>query len=341
MILILKLVFNFILKKVSTNMLTKKRMIQSIAIFLVVCSLVITWQWFDSKEWLRDVGLLFHRPKWLVFMVSAYLASFLLKAAAWRIYAGQEVKFAVYFHAISYSLLVNHVLPIKVGDGVRTGLLMKNGGKSWEDALHSVAVMRLLDMLVLAGIGGIGIVRMGLPSSWMWVTLLVSGTAILATAHYLPVIRKFPFVVKHSVYFHLKMLSGKGLGILGLITFSWVLEAGVILAVTQIINLQLGSFSLVWANSMTIAGQIFHITPGGIGTYESTMSGSLALLGVDGKDAYRAALLSHTFKFLFAYALGGYSLLRMPLHLREMKAWISRVTSQTKSPSYNKVRKED
>ncbi|WP_189017473.1 lysylphosphatidylglycerol synthase transmembrane domain-containing protein [Paenibacillus marchantiophytorum] len=322
-------------------MLKKKQMIRFIAILLVVCSIILTWRWFDSKEWLSDVELLFHQPNWLAFMLIVYLASFLFKTAAWRIYAGQEVKFAVYFHAISYSLLVNHILPIKVGDGVRTGIFMKYGGKSWEEAVHSVAVMRLLDMLILAGIGGIGIVRMGLPSSWIWVTLLACSTVMLATAHYLPVIRKFPFVVKHSAYFQLKMLSGKGLVILGLITLSWVLEAGVIFAVVQMIGLQLGSMALVWANSMTIAGQIFHITPGGIGTYESTMSGSLALLGIDGKDAYRAALLSHTFKFLFAYSLGGYSLLRMPLHWREMKTWIRRVTGQTKSRSHSKVRKED
>lgn len=322
-------------------MFTKKQVVRWLAIILVVCSIVLTWQWFDSKEWIRDVEQLFHQRKWLVFMVVIYLASFLLKASAWRIYTGQEVRFAVYFHAISYSLLVNHLLPIKVGDGVRTGLLMKNGGKSWEDALHSVAVMRLLDILVLAGIGGIGIVRMGLPFSWIWVILLASGTVILATAHYLPVIRRIPLVVKHSANFQMKMLSGKGLIILSLITLSWVLEAGVIFAVAQIIGLQLGSISLVWANSMTIAGQIFHITPGGIGTYESTMSGSLALLGVDGKEAYRAALLSHTFKFLFAYVLGGYSLLRMPLRWREMKEWMNRVTGRTKLPLHSKVRKED
>ncbi|CAN7230487.1 lysylphosphatidylglycerol synthase transmembrane domain-containing protein [Paenibacillus sp. LjRoot153] len=322
-------------------MLTRKQVVRLIAFLLVVCSIFLTWRWFDSKEWLHDVGLLFHQPKWLIFIIIVYLASFLLKAIAWRSYAGKEVRLAVYFHAISYSLLVNHVLPIKVGDGVRAGLLMKNGGKSWEDAIHSVAVMRLLDMLVLAGIGGIGIVRMGLPSSWMWVTLLASGTVILATAHYLPLIRRIPAVVKHTSYFQLQMFSVKGLVILGLITFSWVLEAGVIYAVIHIIGVQLASVSLVWANSMTIAGQIFHITPGGIGTYESTMSGSLALLGVEGKDAYRAALLSHTFKFLFAYSLGCYSLLRMPLQWREMKVWISRVTSHTKSSSSSQVRKED
>ena len=119
-------------------MLKKKQVVRLIAILLVVCSIFLTWQWFDSKEWLRDVGLLFHQPKWLVFMVIVYLASFLLKTAAWRIYAGQEVKFAVYFHAISYSLLVNHVLPIKVGDGVRAGLLMK----AWREVMGGCAPFR-------------------------------------------------------------------------------------------------------------------------------------------------------------------------------------------------------
>lgn len=329
------------LKKVTTDMPTKQQIVRFMAILLVVCSMYLTWQWFDSKEWLRDVGLLFRQPQWLIFMFIVYLLSFILKAAAWRLYTGADVRFSIYFHAISYSLLVNHLLPIKVGDGVRTGLLMKNGGKSWADALHSVAVMRLLDMLVLASIGGVGIVRLGLPSSWIWVTVLAGGTVLLASAHYLPFIRKIPFVAKHSSYFHLNLFSGKGIVIIGLITLSWVLEAGVIFAVAHMIGLQVGTISLIWANSMTIAGQIFHITPGGIGTYESTMSGSLALLGVEGKDAYRAALVSHTFKFLFAYAVGAYSLIRMPLHWREMKAWIGRITDRKKPSSDGNARKDD
>jgi uncharacterized membrane protein YbhN (UPF0104 family) len=118
------------------------------------------------------------------------------------------------------------------------------------------------------------------------------------------------------------MLSGKGLFAVLLIALSWLLEAGVIYSVARMLALQPGGAALVWANSMTIAGQLFHITPGGIGTYESTMSGSLVLLGVEGKDAYRAALLSHTFKFLFAYAAGAGSLFAMPIRWREAKGWI-------------------
>ncbi|MBP1963915.1 lysylphosphatidylglycerol synthase transmembrane domain-containing protein [Paenibacillus aceris] len=319
----------------------KKQLIRFIAILMVMCSLYLTWRWFSSEEWLQDVGLLFRQPKWFVFMSGVYALSFLLKAAAWRLYAGTGVRISVYFHAISYSLFINHVLPIKAGDGVRAGLFMKHGKASWDEALHSVAVMRLIDMLVLAAIGGVGIIRLGLPSSWMWVTVLAGGAVLLATAHFLPLIRKIPFVAKHAAYFHLQILSLKGTAIMALITLSWILEAGVIYAVARMMGLQPGAISLVWANSMTIAGQIFHITPGGIGTYESTMSGSLALLGVDGKDAYRAALVSHTFKFLFAFTLGAYSLVRMPLQWQEMKNWIKRLTLNIPTSRHSLLRKDD
>jgi uncharacterized membrane protein YbhN (UPF0104 family) len=102
------------------------------------------------------------------------------------------------------------------------------------------------------------------------------------------------------------------------------LEAAVIYGVAIILKLGVGAAPLVWANSVTIAGQVLHVTPGGIGTYESTLSGSLAILGVDWKDAYAAAVLSHTFKFAFSYLAGGYTLIRMPIRWREMKIWLSR-----------------
>ncbi|BFT76045.1 YbhN family protein [Paenibacillus sp. P36] len=319
----------------------KKQLIRFIAILLVMCSLYLTWRWFNSEEWLQDVVFIFRQPRWFMFMTGVYLISFLFKAAAWRLYAGTGVRFGVYFHAISYSLLINHVLPIKAGDGVRAGLFMKHGKATWDEAFHSVAVMRLIDMLVLAVIGGIGIIRLGLPSSWIWVTVMTGGAIFLAIAHFLPVIRRMPFVAKHAAYFNLQILSLKGGAIIGLITLSWVLEAGVIHAVVRMVSLQPGAISLVWANSMTIAGQIFHITPGGIGTYESTMSGSLLLLGVDGRDAYRAALVSHTFKFLFAFTLGTYSLIRMPLHWHEIKNWIHRLKPTISRTRHGFLRKDD
>ncbi|WP_028609268.1 lysylphosphatidylglycerol synthase transmembrane domain-containing protein [Paenibacillus harenae] len=292
------------------------------AIALLAVFIWMTWRWFDKDQWLGDLLLLVKQPQWLMFMFTAYLLSFALKAEAWRRYTGANERFSIFFHGIIYSLLINHLLPLKVGDIVRTGFLKKMANKTWDEALYSVTVMRLLDMLVLCLYAGAGIVWLGLPSSWLWVAVLLAAAVLLAVCFKLPVIKKIPLIQKHLAHFKATMLSGKGLFIMAALAVSWILEAGVIFGISSILGLNLGAVPLVWANSMTIAGQVFHITPGGIGTYESTLSGSLAVLGINGREAYGAAILSHAFKFVFAFGMGAYSLLRMPLGWREARIWI-------------------
>lgn len=299
-----------------------KWIIRLSAVPLLAAFIWMTWRWFNKDEWLDHLFLLLKQPQWLIFMFTAYLLSFILKAEAWRRYAGSKERFGIFFHGIIYSLLVNHLLPLKVGDLVRTGFLMKTANKTWDEALHSVTIMRLLDMLTLCLYAGFGILWLGLPSSWLWVAVLPAAAVLLAVIYRLPFIRKMPFIQKHLTHLRATMLSGKGLFIMSAVAVSWVLEAGVIYGIAYILGLQLGAVPLVWANSMTIAGQVFHITPGGIGTYESTLSGSLAVLGINGREAYGAALLSHAFKFVFAFGMGAYTLLRMPLGWREAKGWI-------------------
>ncbi|MFK7694615.1 lysylphosphatidylglycerol synthase transmembrane domain-containing protein [Paenibacillus sp. HJGM_3] len=305
-----------------TTLLTK--WIRLVALLLVLGSIYITWRWFDAGEWWADLRTLAAQPRWLALMLAVYGLSFALKASAWRLYAPSQAPFRVYVHAILYSLLVNHLLPIKAGDAVRAGVLMKQAGQRWDEALHSVGIMRLLDMAVLGLIGGTGIILLGLPTSWWGFAALAGLLALVAVARFLPWLSRLPFVRKHSDYFRTRMMSARGVAIFALVALSWLLEAGVIYGVARILAIPLGGAPLIWANSMTIAGQIFHVTPGGIGTYESTMSGSLYLLGIEGPLAYRAALLSHTFKFAFAYAAGAYALLRLPIRIRDVSQYISR-----------------
>ena len=116
--------------------------------------------------------------------------------------------------------------------------------------------------------------------------------------------------------------SRQGPYILLLVAVSWILEAAILLGIARIGGLQLSAASAVWANSVTIGGQVFHITPGGIGTYENTLSGALAALGVDWDEAYTTALLAHAFKFAAAFLFGSYSLVRMPIRVNEAREWI-------------------
>lgn len=302
--------------------MSKTKLKWLLAVFLFTCFLILSWKWFDLNELLHHMHTLTEQPQWLVFMFVAYLLSFMLKAAAWRMYVGSQERFGIFYHGIIYSLLVNHLLPVKAGDIVRAGFLMKTARKSWDDALHSVAVMRLIDMFVLGVISLIGVMWIGLSASWAWIILLIAGITVSVIILKLTPLRNIAFVQKHWAFFRSTMLSVKGLFVMICITVSWILEAAVIYGISRISELNLGAASLIWANSVTIAGQVFHITPGGIGTYESTLSGSLVVLGIGWKEAYAAAVLSHAFKFVFAYVMGGYSLLRMPIGWREMKAWM-------------------
>lgn len=294
-----------------------------IAALLFLFFLFMTWRWFDLNAMLLQLSTLGKHPQWLILMIGAYWCSFVLKACAWKMYSGSDARFRIYYHGIMYSLLTNHLLPIKVGDIARAGFLMRNSRNTWDEAVHSVAIMRLIDMFVLGAVSVIGVLSIGLLASWTWIFLLFLGIVFLLILLRLTPIHRKPFVQKHWLHFKSIMLSRRGLRVLMLISVSWILEAGVIYGIAVISKLGLGAISLVWANSVTIAGQVLHITPGGIGTYESTLSGSLAVLGVGWEEAYAAALGSHAFKFVFSYVAGGYTLMRMPIGWREMKEWRS------------------
>lgn len=302
--------------------------IRMLALVWLVVFIAITWVWFDQQVLVQLWQKLVMQPQWLLFMFILYLGSFILKAEAWRRYVEPRAPLRIYFHGLIYSLLVNHLSPIKVGDLVRTGVLMKAGEKSWDDALHSVAVMRLLDLFVLGVFAGVGTLWLGLEASWLWILIFLAGMIIVVFGYKIfgdkmSGIKRLPFLQKHLSHLNATLISSKGRMILALVAVSWVCEAGVVYGVVRILQLHLPFIAMIWVNSITIAGQVFHITPGAIGTYESTLSGSLVVLGIDWKAAYAAAILSHGFKFIFSYSLGLYSLIRMPIQWNEMKQWFT------------------
>jgi uncharacterized membrane protein YbhN (UPF0104 family) len=315
-----------------------------LAVICGVCFILVfmylSWRLFDLTLLTERFRAVLLHPGWLLLMTAAYAMSFVFKAAAWRIYADREQPLAVYVHGIHYSLLVNHVLPFKAGDLVRAGVLMKFGRKRWDIAFHSVAVMRLLDLLVLGAISVAGMLWLGLSISW----ITVSAAAVLAALTWVfmkfVAVRRWAFASSH--YHRLKqvMLSKHGVRILAFVAFSWILEAAILYGIFHICGIPLGAASAIWANSVTVGGQIFQVMPGGIGTYESVLSGTLFVLGVSMEDAYLAAILTHALKFAAAFALGFYSILRMPIGWRLVREWM-RLRRKPVVASLNKASRKE
>jgi uncharacterized membrane protein YbhN (UPF0104 family) len=301
----------------------KKGVLRWGGMILFLIFILISYRFFNLDNFIEKSTLLFSQPLWLVTMIVGYTCAFLCRAWAWKWYVNKQVPFLSYLHALFYSLFVNHLLPIKAGDVVRVGLLMKEKEVSWDESLHSVVVMRSLDLLVLGCLAGVGSLLVGVAISWiysMFLLLLIGIGGVLAFI--LMRKRKLAFFSKHLQIIKLAFSTRKGVWIGALIFMSWLLEAVVVLGVSYAITVPILMWQSIWVNSMTIAGQVFHFTPGGIGSYESVMSFSLVGIGVSWSDAYTIAIISHGFKFVFSYIVGIYVLIKSPVSLGEVRQWI-------------------
>lgn len=290
-----------------------------IVCFFILLS-VFHFNWGELKHLITQ---LWQMPLWLCAMFIIYGLAFVLRALAWKIYLGVKISFFTYLHALFYSLLVNHLLPIKAGDAVRVGIIAKQKEVKWDEALHSVVIMRVLDVLCLVILSGLGAFWLGIQiSGFAFFSLLAF--FIIGVVAVLYVLRRkweHPLFQRHKQLMYSFICTSNSLFILSLILLSWVLEAVIIFGIAYTLFEPLSLMASVFVNSVTIAGQVFHWAPGGIGTYESVMSFSLLSTGWNMDNAYQAAVLSHGFKFVFSYLAGLYVLWVHPIRWRDIQVW--------------------
>ncbi|MGD8191268.1 lysylphosphatidylglycerol synthase transmembrane domain-containing protein [Brevibacillus ginsengisoli] len=281
--------------------------------------------WFDLKLVANQLLRLLAQPIALLLMTVLYGMAFVLRAVAWRRYLHDHVSFKVCLHALFYSLFINHILPFKVGEVVRAGYLVQGKHASWDEAAHSVIVLRSLDVLTLGLFSGIGVLVIGLRVSWFAMIGFVLGIMlVIGLVYFLSKQKLSGFLHKHVRLMKQAMSGTSGVMIVSLTAISWLLEAFVVIGVAHALKIKLSFLQGVWVTSMTIAGQTFNFTPGGIGTYESVMSFSLAAVGMSLSNAYAVALLSHGFKFIFSFAAGAYVLITSPVSLRDVRKWTAK-----------------
>ena len=295
-----------------------------VGFLLLLAFILLSLRFFDKGVFLEQSGQLLQQPFWIAGMFIGYFFAFVLRAIAWKVYLSPSIPFSRYLHALFYSLFLNHLLPIKAGDVVRASFITKNGRVSLEEAFHSVAVLRMLDIAVLGLLTIMGSYSLGYQVSLDY--YLISILFVLIGGW---VVAKWfggkrdTRVSRHINLLKQSLTGTKGIFILSLVTVSWVLEAIVVLGVTKSSNLSLSFLEAIWVNSFTISGQVFHFSPGGIGTYESMMSFALKGVAIPLSQAYHVAILSHLFKFLFSYLVGLYVWIREPISFQQLKNWIS------------------
>lgn len=301
-----------------------KKVFFVIGVLLMLLFGYVSLQAFDWKKLQISFYALWLHPFWLLFMIFFYTGAFWLRAAAWRMYMNEKITLSSALAALFYSLALNHLLPVKAGDMVRIGVIHhKNKNITMEEAVHSVVVMRGLDMLCLLSISAFGVytaagyVRFQPQAPLLW------GGVVLFVVFLALILKKYSHIWKKQMTLLKESLFTKRFPLLLLLIFmSWACEGAVVYSTVHAIGYSLSVIESIWVNSMTVGGQVFQITPGGIGTYETVMSGALVLLFLPLEDSYTIALTSHAYKFIYSYAAGVFVLLFMPVTMKQMRMWI-------------------
>jgi glycosyltransferase AglD len=295
-----------------------------ISLAIIFTFIGLSYQFFDLALIVSQVRKIVGYPWLMITILSIYFLSFCLKAIAWKMYLQNRPRFSTCLIGLFYSLLINHLIPIKVGDAVRVAILSETEKHiTISESFHSVIVLRMIDIASLLMISMFGLlvfqIDFHIPFWNIIMIIFISGLIMVLLNKKARTFQLGKFsTIKAS------LLSVKGLYISIIVFISWLLEAAILFGTAWAINQPISALEAIWVNSMTVSGQIFQITPGGIANYEAIMSVSLRLIGLQLKDAYSIALITHGLKFLFSYIVGIYAVLAVPFTFKKLKIWIQR-----------------
>ncbi|AQQ53452.1 lysylphosphatidylglycerol synthase transmembrane domain-containing protein [Planococcus lenghuensis] len=292
------------------------------SLLLFLFFLFLTVRFFDIGLLIQQLRQIFFNGHWFVFLTACYLSAFVLRTMAWKMYLKGQHPFRVYLSALFYSLFINHIFPFKAGEVVRTGVLAGEPEMDIDTAAHSVIVMRLLDLACLGSLSLAGALVFGVSLDTHFLFLLVSVCFVIGLGMLWILHKKSPaFYRKHSAILEAALSLKRFPLILGLIGFSWILEAVVLYGFIKGTGLDLAFLEAIWANSLTVASGVFQFAPGGLATYESVLSFALVQTGFDWAQAYHLAIITHGYKFLFSFAAGASALILHPIPLLQLKKW--------------------
>jgi glycosyltransferase AglD len=290
-----------------------------IAFLLIGAFLLMTIYFLDPGSVLVKINAIADEPGALLLIFGSYFLAFFSRGIAWKLYLKNQVRLSTCMYGLFYSLLLNHLLPVKVGDFARIGVMKaREPDITGQAAFNSVIVLRLMDtaILFILALAGLSFLELPLPGIVL-VWAAVPGTAAVIIVYY-----KFRSFFDRQLSFMKDAFSGlRGLWVLGLTLISWMLEAAVIYGVILSGDSVISFVQAIWVNSITVAGQIFQITPGGIASYEAIMVFALGANGVAAADAYTAAIITHGLKYIFSFIVGGIAFAAYPVPIHLLKKW--------------------
>jgi len=256
-----------------------------------------------------------------------HFAYILVRSWRWRIAikeANPSMSFLDFYWITAIVVSISMLTPGQLGEALKIELLKRRGLLNRLPGLGAFVFERLLDLLVVATMGIIGLMfgsglarrysRLGIAATLLIILALIALYILLrfeprgSTSHWLASIRSG------------NASPGSWMGMAVLTICSWMLVAASWLMVLAAVQVRLSILGVVWLISLVTLGMLVSFIPGGVGVSEVLAAAALTNMGILSGPAQAGALMLRIYALmvvLFGLAhLAAWSICRAPSRIR-------------------------
>ena len=322
------------------------------ALLGIVVSATLLW-WSLKDVNFAEVLLHLREARLVPIIAGVVMATltFVLRIFRWQLLLraedGSPLPPGPLWHAIAMGFMANNVLPLRIGEVVRTFAATRLAGVRFTAALSSIAVERMFDALTVGFFLGLGLLLAGLPADaevggvHMGRLATLVGIAAVTGLALAGAVVAFPKAAEATIR---KVVPFKGLAdrlvtliegirqglsalqspvrILGVVLWSlavWGLSALSFYVMFAAFGIEVSFAGALLMQSLIMFGIAVPSTPGYVGVFEAPIIAVLGLYHVDASLAATYAFTYHITTFIPITLLGAWSVARTNIGLRDLR----------------------
>jgi uncharacterized protein (TIRG00374 family) len=275
------------------------------------------------------------------------------RAIAWRVLLDRKASFWQSFFIISEGYFLNNLFPLRAGELGRAIFMGQVSGLGAFHVLSTIVIERSFDLAMAAGLL-VSTLPFALGVAWAesiaistLILVMVALFVLYLGARYHQIVEGW--IVKIGARYHIvqkwivprlgSLLDGlstltdprKFLWALFWIASSWAIWVSMYYLMISPIQPGMPFFWAVFTTSVLALGIAIPQAPGGVGVYEASVVGALAIFGISPSVSLAYALMMHLMQFIVTGIFGFWGLLRDRRSLSSLFTQLPEVQKSTSS----------